>query len=85
MSEYLEFSLDVPIGTLAREIKDAVPQTIVEKFKEGLSSSKRINSRYFKKGRIELHAEDPIQAYNMGCYARLYIGNDSRMLLELLF
>jgi hypothetical protein len=85
MSEYLKFSLDVPIGTLAKEIKAAIPQSIVEKFKEGLSSSKGINPIYFEEGKIELHAEDPIQAYNMGCYARIYIGNDSQMLVELLF
>jgi len=85
MSEYLEFPSDVPVGILAQEINDSIPHPIVEKFKEGLSSSKRIDLRYFEKGIVKISADDPFQAYNMGCYARLYIGNDFHLLLELLF
>jgi hypothetical protein len=85
MSEYLEFSLDEPIGILAKQINEAMPNLVIEKFKEGLSSPKRINPRYFAKGIVTLSADDTLEAYNMGCYARMYIGSDFRMLLDLLF
>ena len=85
MSEYLEFSLDVPVSLLARQINDGIPQPMIEKFKEGLSSPKKINPLYFKEGVIKLRDEDPMQAYNMGCYARIWLGSNSQLLLELLF
>ncbi|MFC1716428.1 hypothetical protein ACFL6S_22345 [Candidatus Poribacteria bacterium] len=85
MSEYLEFSLDIPIGLLARQISGSVPHPIVERFKEGLSSSKKINPLYFEEGIIELRAGELMQAYNMGCYARIWLESNSQMLLELLF
>ena len=85
MSEYSEFSLDVSVGLLATQINGAIPHSMVEKFKEGLSSAKRINPLYFAKGIVKLCADEPLQAYHMGCYARLYMGSDSQILLELLF
>lgn len=85
MSEYLEFSLDLPVGLLARQINDDIPQAMIEKFKEGLRSLKKINPLYFEEGIVKLRADDPIQAYNMGCYVRTRLGSASGMLLELLF
>ena len=84
MSEYLEFSLDLNVGLLAKQLNDDIPQPVIEKFKEGLRSRKEINLRYFEEGAIKLRADDRIQAYNMGCYTRIRLGNASRLLLELL-
>jgi len=84
MSEYLEFSLDVSVGMLARQIKDSIPHPMIKKLKEGLSSYKKINLLYFEKGTIMLSADEPLLAYNMGCYAKLWLGSNSQMLLELL-
>lgn len=85
MSEYLELSLDMPINLLAKQIKDEIPRPIIEKFKEGLRSMKRVNPAFFEDGLIKLRDGDIVQAYNMGCYARIKLGGNSRILLELLF
>lgn len=84
MSEYLEFSLNVAVGLLAKQINRNMPLPIIKKFKEGLRSIKKINLRYFEEDTIELRAGDLIQAYNMGCYARTRLGSNSQMLLDLL-
>jgi len=85
MSEYLEFSLDTPVFLLARQINGSVPYSTLDRFKEGLSSSKKVNALYFEEGVIELRAGDLMHAYNMGCYARIWLESNSQMLLELLF
>jgi hypothetical protein len=84
MSEYLEFSLDVPTGLLAKQIIRNIPLPVIEKFKEGLRSHKKVNPRYFEEGTIKLRAGDPMQAFNMGCYARTWLDSNSQLLLELL-
>ena len=84
MSKHLELSLDVPVGLLARQISKDLPLPVVEKFKEGLRSQKKVNPRHFEEGIIKLHADDEIQAYYMGCYARTWLGSNSQLLLEFL-
>jgi hypothetical protein len=84
MSEYLELSLDLGVGLLAKQINKDISMPVIEKFKEGLRSSKKVNHRYFSADKIELRADNLIQAYNMGCYTRDRLGDASRLLLELL-
>ena len=84
MSEYLELSLDLGAGLLAKQINKDISLPVIKKFKEGLRSSKKVNPRYFEEGTIEFRADDLIQAYNMGCYTRGWLGDASQLLLELL-
>jgi hypothetical protein len=84
MSDTWEFPLTIPVGELARQINDEVPQLVLDKFKEGLRSMKSVDPRYFEKDMIRLCADQPMQAYTMGCYARTRLEDDSRRLLEFL-
>lgn len=84
MSDMWEFPLTTPMGELARQINDRIPQLVLDKFKEGLRSRKSVDPRYFEKDMIRIHADQPIQAYTMGCYARTRLEGDSRRLLEFL-
>jgi len=84
MSDIWEFPLTTPMGELARQVNKDIPLSVIEKFKEGLRSSKKVNPCYFEEGILKLYAGNTMQAYNMGCYARIQLGSTSQLLLELL-